>query len=131
MFCFARVRLQTRVQVRIPQGRAFIAMQMKSRRLPQALGIKAGWIIFPFPLLHRMKGNNSLSRIRDDAHRVTGDCQYLRIWEHVDTDPLARRPFRAPNLFPSNHTNNPSAWLSKCFDLGLDGERRSSKHGGR
>ena len=84
MFCSARVRLQTRVQVRIPQGRAFIAMQMKSRRLPQALGIKAGWIIFPFPLLHRMTGNNSLSRIRDDAHHVTGDCQYLRIWEPTD-----------------------------------------------
>jgi hypothetical protein len=81
VFCFARVRLQTHEQIRIPQGRPPIAMQVTSRGLPQALGIKAAWIIFLFPLLHRVTGNNSLSTIRDDAHRVAGDCQYLRIWE--------------------------------------------------
>jgi hypothetical protein len=81
VICSARLRLQTHEQIRIPQGRALIAMQVKSRRLPQALGIKAVWIIFPFALLHPVTGNNSLSKIRDDTHRVAGDCQYLRIWE--------------------------------------------------
>ena len=35
----------------------------------------------PFPFVTLRKGNNSLSTIRDDAHRAAGDCQYLRTWE--------------------------------------------------
>jgi hypothetical protein len=45
--------------------------------LPQALGIKAAWIIFLFPLSPRVRVTTPFRQFV----RVTRDCQYLRIWE--------------------------------------------------
>jgi len=78
------VRLQTREQIRIPRGRVLIAKQVTSqggRACRAAAQHHASVDYIPFPSLHRVTRNNSLSTTRDDTHRVAGYCQYLRIWE--------------------------------------------------
>src|ERR1700688_3355057 len=62
--------------------------------------------------------------------RVPNSCQHLRRREHVDTGTLARSPSHSPISFLSAISTR-CPLVFEMLHLGLDGKRRSTKHGGR
>ena len=92
-FCFARVRLQTREQIRIPQGRLLTAMQVPGRDLLLAPGIKAGWIIFLFPCYIAERPNTPERQVAKEL--ILGTVN-IRTDANLLTKPPAFRLSRKP-----------------------------------